>query len=167
MLTTERLCSLDSMWNCYAHVPVHSHMSVFPCPQWYFVRHLHQCICQGSVFPSVLLCSIMHMQQCMLGASISTVSLCSQWSSVVHMHMDASCIRCSSLLPSSIAGLFPHTLSWFHSIYYTSVTGALVPLLCGGSWLGCQDWLAMGAVSSRSWLPIVEAPRYLEHSSSM
>ena len=107
MLTTERLCSLDSMWNCYAHVPVHSHMSVFPCPQWYFVRHLHQCICQGSVFPSVLLCSIMHMHQCMLGASISTVSLCSQWSSVVHMHMDASCIRCSSLVPSSIAGLFP------------------------------------------------------------
>ena len=98
---------------------------------------------------------------------LALVSLCSQWSSVVHMHMDASCIRCSTLLPSSIAGLFPHTLSWFHSIYYTSVTGALVPLLCGGSWLGCQDWLAMGAVSSRSWLPIVEAPRYLEHSSSM
>ena len=36
-------------------------------------------------------------------------------------------------------------------------------LLRGGSWLGCQDLPAMGAVSSRSWLPIVEAPGCLGH----
>ena len=89
---------------------------------------------------------------------LALVSLCSQWSSVVHMHMDASCIRCSTLLPSSIAGLFspyPHLIPQY--ILY-QCDRCPCSLLCGGSWLCCQDWLAMGAVSSRSWLPIVEAP---------
>ena len=36
--------------------------------------------------------------------------------------------------------------------------------LPGGSWLGCQDFPALGAVSSRSWLPIVEALGCLGHS---
>ena len=35
------------------------------------------------------------------------------------------------------------------------------------SWLGCQDLPAIGAVSSRNWLPRVEAPGCLGHLTSI
>ena len=35
-----------------------------------FVRHLGQCICQGSAFPCVLLCLFVHLHQCILWACI-------------------------------------------------------------------------------------------------
>ena len=93
------------------------------------------------------------------------VSVCSQWSSVVHIQMAPSCICCSTLLPI-VSRLFPPNLPSFHCIiYYTRETGALFPFCVGGSWLGCQDLLAMGAVSSKSWLPLVDAPGCLGHST--
>ena len=41
-------------------------------------------------------------------------------------------------------------------------------LLCGGSWLGCAVVPVMGALfQSRGWLPIVEAPGYFRHPTSI
>ena len=44
-----------------------------------------------------------------------------------------------------------------------------VPFLwCGGSWLGCAVVPVMGALfQSRGWLPIVEAPGYFRHPTSI
>ena len=91
---------------------------------------------------------------------LALVSLYSQGSSVVHMHVDPSCIHCSTILPSTIAaGLFPPHPPLFSNVYIINYQcdGCPCSLLRGGSWLGCQDLPAMGAVSSRSWLPKVEA----------
>ena len=39
---------------------------------------------------------------------------------------------------------------------------------CGGSWLGCAVVPVMGALlQSRGWLPIVEAPGYSRHPTSI
>ena len=39
---------------------------------------------------------------------------------------------------------------------------------CGGSWLGCAVVPVMGALfQSRGWLPIVEAPGYFRHPTSI
>ena len=47
----------------------------------------------------------------------------------------------------------------------------LVPfpfLSCGGSWLGCAVVPVLGALlQSRGWLPIVEAPGYARHPTSI
>ena len=41
-------------------------------------------------------------------------------------------------------------------------------LLCGGSWLGCAVVPVMGALfQSSGWLPIVEAPGYSRHPTSI
>ena len=47
--------------------------------------------------------------------------------------------------------------------------GCPVPFLsCGGSWLGCAVVPVMGALfQSRGWLPIVEAPGYSRHPTSI
>ena len=60
----EHLCSLEGLQNCYAHAPVHS--SAFSRAQQYFVRGLCLYICQGSVFPSILLSLFVHLHECML-----------------------------------------------------------------------------------------------------
>ena len=58
-LKEHSLKGLQSLRNCYAHAPVHSPMSRFLHTQGCFVRHLYQCIRQGSAFPFILLCSFM------------------------------------------------------------------------------------------------------------
>ena len=91
--------------------------------------------------------------------NVALISPCSQWSFVVHMRMDPSCLRCSTFLHSSMVSVSPPAPLFPQNIYYNYQCDGCPPsLLGGGSWLGCQDLPAMGAVSSRSWLPIVEAP---------
>ena len=42
--TKDSLCSLEGLWNGYAHAPVHSPMSAFLRAQRCYVRHLRQCV---------------------------------------------------------------------------------------------------------------------------
>ena len=113
---------------------------------------------QGSLAFCVV-CSCTWASTCMEPA---LVNLCSQWSPVVHMHVDPSCL-------SIVSGLFPPLpFPFFHCIYtYYVCDGCSSFHLHGGSWLGCQDFSAMREVSSRSWLPIVEAPECLGNSTSI
>ena len=60
------------------------------------------------------------------------------------------------------------------AIFFTSrpsprPVGFFFPFLwCGGSWLGCAVVPVMGALfQSRGWLPIVEAPGYFRHPTSI
>ena len=166
----ECLCSLKGLRICYAYVPVHLTMSAFLYALHCFLRCLHQCICQGSAFPCILLYSFITCTSACL--EVGLVSLCNQCSSVVHMCMDPLCICCSEVLPLSIAsGLFssPHpwpTIPFFYCILY-QCDRCPSSLLGGVSWLGYHDLPAIGAVSSRSWLPTVEAPGCLGHSTSI
>ena len=63
----------------------------------------------------------------------------------------------------------PPGLCWFFSTDVFSVWRVPVPFLwCGGSWLGCAVVPVMGALfQSRGWLPIVEAPGYSRHPTSI
>ena len=63
----------------------------------------------------------------------------------------------------------PPRLCWFFSPLMFSVWQVAVPFLsCGGSWLGCAVMPVMGALfQSRGWLPIVEAPGYSRHPTSI
>ena len=57
----------------------------------------------------------------------------------------------------------------FSPLMFFSVWRVPVPfLLCGGSWLGYAVVPVMGALfQSRGWLPIVEAPEYSRHPTSI
>ena len=58
-------------------------------------------------------------------------------------------------------GFFLH---WCSSVWQVPVPF----LCCGGSWLGCTVVPVMGALfHSRGWLPIVEAPGYFRHPTSI
>ena len=60
---------------------------------------------------------------------LALVTLCRQQSSVIHMHMDPSCLlqRCPAF--EHVSGLFsPPTLPWLFCLYCISITGALFPL---------------------------------------
>ena len=158
-LKEHSLKGLQSLGNCYAHAPVHSPMSRFLHTQGCFARHLYQCICQGSAFPFILLCSFTF--------ELALVSLCGQRSSVIHMHVDPSCLLQRCPVFEHVSGLFlPHTPFFVLYVLYQCSWCPFSPLR-GDSWLGCQDLPAMGAVSSRSWLPTVEAPGCLGHSTSI
>ena len=63
----------------------------------------------------------------------------------------------------------PLRLCWFFSPLMFSVWQVAVPFLsCAGSWLGCAVMPVMGALfQSRGWLPIVEAPGYSRHPTSI
>ena len=71
--------------------------------------------------------------------------------------------------------LFPYGLlflccccSLFSPLVFYSVTGACSFPFVRGSWLGCAVVSIMGALfQSRDWLPIVEAPRYSRHPTSI
>lgn len=66
------MCYLEGLCNyCYAHAPEYLPMSTFLYAQRCFMRHLCQCICQGSAFPCILLCSFLRLCQFMLWASIN------------------------------------------------------------------------------------------------
>ena len=82
-----------------------------------------------------------------------------------------------SVLPSCwvLAAIFfpsrpPPRLVGFSStdVSFFSVMGACSFPLVWGSWLGCAVVPVMGALfQSRSWLPIVEAPGYFRHPTSI
>ena len=92
------------------------------------------------------------------------VSLCNQWSSIAHMRVDPSCLLWRhSTFGHSFWIVPPYPFPIFPLYILYQCDGCPSSLLRGGSWLGCQDLPAMGAVSSRSWLPIVEAPGCLGH----
>ena len=63
----------------------------------------------------------------------------------------------------------PRPVGVFFPLMLSSVWRVLVPFLCcGGSWLGCTVVPVMGALfQSRGWLPIVEAPGYFRHPTSI
>ena len=150
--------------------------------------HTYQCIhlCQSSFMPNGVLlgtstsargrvlgslafcviCSCTWASTCMEPA---LVNLCSQWSPVVHMHVDPSrLLQCHSMFEHSFWVIPPLPFPFFHCIYtYYICDGCPSFHLRGGSWLGCQDFSAMREVSSRSWLPIVEAPECLRNSTSI
>ena len=55
----------------------------------------------------------------------------------------------------------PFSKPWCHGLEVPSAW-------CGGSWLGCAVVPVMGALlQSRRWLPIVEAPGYSRHPTSI
>lgn len=62
-----RVCGIS-----FAQVPMHLPMSKFHHAQQCFVRHLCQCMQQGSALPCITgkCCLFMHLCQCMCGASI-------------------------------------------------------------------------------------------------
>ena len=73
----------------------------------------------------------------------------------------------SHFLPASRP---PPRLCWFFSTDVFQCDGSLFLnfLWCGGSWLGCAVLPVMGAwFQSRGWLPIVEAPGYFRHPTSI
>ena len=92
---------------------------------------------------------------CVVGKPVQLISLCA-W---------IPRVCCSAILHSSIfSGLPPPTLP-FPTVYTISVWQ--VPLLPSPV-AGLPGFPSHGSkVSSRSWLPIVEAPRCLEHSTSI
>jgi len=152
------------------------------------VMHTCQCIylCQHSFMPSGILwgtcagasirgvcslafCCVRSWTYASARFELVLISLCSLWSSVVHVCMDPPCISCSTILSThTVSGLssphpplFPLYIFYQFDRWHSS-------LLHGGSWLGWQDLPAIGAILSRSWLPIiVEAPGCLQHSFSI
>ena len=94
---------------------MHSPMSRFLRAQQCFVRHLHQCIRQGSALPCILLfCSCACASVCV---SLALLSLCSRWS-------------CCPYAGGSL-------------VYYISVTVALLPFCVGAhGWVAriCEPW---------------------------
>ena len=79
------LCSLEGLWNSYAHSHSRAHtpMLKFLRASGVFWKHLCQCIHQGSVFPCILLCSFLHVRQNMILACVgkvvqSTIFCCSR-----------------------------------------------------------------------------------------
>ena len=103
-------------------------------------------------------------------------------SAVFGMHMPGGWLHrsCDSLarsvFPSCwvLSAIFfpsrpPPRLVGFFSTDVFSVWWVPVPFLwCGGSWLGCTVVPVMGALfQSRGWLPIVEAPGYFRHRTSI
>ena len=72
----EWLCSnlLKGLGNCYAHVSVHSPMWTLLHAQQFFVRYLVYVVFVQAPLP------------------VHAWSLCSQWSSVVHMHVPGSLV---------------------------------------------------------------------------
>ena len=63
-------------------------------------------------------------------------------------------------LPLGFVGFSPLMFSvWWEPVPFLS---------CGGSWLGCAVVPVMGALfQSRGWLPVVEAPGYSRHPTSI
>ena len=96
----------------------------------------------------------MHLRQCMRGASIgkpvqSAVLCCP------HVRGSLVFVVAPFYFEHSFWVVPPYPLLFllYIHVYYISVMGALLPFC-----VGAHGWPAMGAVSSRSWLPIVEAP---------
>ena len=122
---------------------MHSPMSTFLHAQQCFVRHLCQCMRQGSALPCILRCLFMHMRQCMRGASVGKPV---QSAVFCFPHACGSLpFFCSHILRLSIvSGLFsPYPSLFFHSIYYISVSGALLTFCVGAhGWVAriCQPW---------------------------
>ena len=143
------------------------------------------CLCQCSFIPAVLcnalvlvrqagVCIPLHFSCVCLCTCTSAcfelvlVSLCSKQSSVVDMGIYPSHLLCSAILHASIvSGLSPSYPPLFPLYLLHQCDGCPSSLLRKGSWLGCKDLPAIGAVSSRSWLPIAEAPGCLGHSASI
>ena len=150
-------CSLEGLPN--AHTPVHLPMSRLLQTQGCYVRHLFQCIRYGSAFPFILLSSIVLWAS--IGNPVQAAVFC-------HPHAHGSLVFAAVL--SCIWAWFwvvpPPTLPCLFCMYCISIAGALFPL-CVGAHGWCQDLPAMGTVSSRSRLPIVEAPGCLGHSTSV
>ena len=126
------------------------------------------CKALGLVHPSGVccVCSCTCASACF---ELALVTMCSQQSSVVHMHVGPWCVCCSAVLPSSVvSGLSPPSYPPLFPLFiFYQYDGCPFSLLCMCSWLGCQDLPAMGGVSSRSWLLLVEAPGCLGHSTSI
>ena len=151
------------------------------------IMHTHQWThpCQRYFMPSGVLlgtcASVSRRGLCSL--ALSCVCSCTCPSACIELALVSLCslllstcawiprLCCSTIPDSSIvSGLFPHTLPFFHCLYYISVTGALLPFFPSAQGLmaglkGLEK--AMEAVSSRNWLPIAEAPGYLGHSTSI
>ena len=75
---------------------------------------------------------------------------------------------CHFLLPSPSFLFLCCYCSLFSPLVFSTVRGACSFRLVQGSWLGCAVVSVMGALfQSRGWLPIVEAPRYSRHPTSI
>jgi len=95
------------------------HSLVFYC--------VHSCTCASECFE----------------LNVALISPCSQWSFVVHMHMDPSCLRCSTFLHSSMVSVLSPPTPHVEYIITVSVTGAHLPFCVGGyGWVAriCPPW---------------------------
>ena len=130
---------------------------------------------------SILAIQLLNAFECNLKES-TTKSAWVPRSAAFGMHMPSSWLHrsCDSLahsvFPSCwvLSAIFfpsrpPPRLVGFFSTDVFSVWRVPVPFLwCGGSWLGCAVVPVMGALfQSRGWLPIVEAPGYFRHPTSI
>ena len=158
----EWLCSLKGLHICYAHMSMHSPVSMFLHAQWCFERLLHHYMLQESAPPCILCCLFTHLHQCIRGASISKL---------VQSAVFCCAHACGSLMfvvvPFYVQTEFlgsPPTLHFF-PLYMCD--GYPSSLRLDGSWLSCQDVPFTGTGLSMSWLPIVEASGCLGHSTSI
>ena len=157
----EHFCSLEGLRNCHGHVPVPSPMSAYPTVFCETPATLHS---SGACVPLLFFI----VRSCTWASAcfgLALVSLCRQllstWAWIPR-------VLCSVILPLRIvSGLFsPHPQPLFLPYILCQCYRCPSPLQHGGSWLACQDLPAMGAVSSRSWQSIVQAPGCLGHSTS-
>ena len=141
----EHLCFLEGLRNCYAF----THVNIPSCPE-VFCETLTLMHSSGSTFPCILR---VHFCTCTSACiELALASLCSQWSSVVHMRMDPSCLlqRRSAFNHSFWVVSPPTTLPCVYHIKLLYQSDRCPSsLMHRGSWLECLDLPAMGAVSSR------------------
>ena len=122
-----------------------------------FVRHLGQCICQGSAFPCVLLCSFVHLHQCILWACIgkpvrSAIFCCPHERGSLLLHG-------SAILPSSIVSGIFMSHPWFYCWWCWPLA---FPLFLVGFSASSPTWLlALGTL----WTIIIWQPCWIPPTS--
>ena len=146
----------------------------------------------GGMLPDAKVCQVVHtvltllLSSCIMHLNailkeLTTKSILSTWgqrslacawpvAGYIH-HVIHWCVQFSFVL-GSVSHFLPLPLPLgfvgFSPLMF-SVWRVLVPFLwCGGPWLGCAVVPVMGALfQSRGWLPIVEAPGYSRHPTSI
>ena len=152
----EHLYLLEGLQNCVARALVHTPMSVFlSCP---------------AVF-SEALAPVHSSRVCVpLHFTVFVHALAPVHTLSERRHVDPLCLLHShSVFKHSFWVASPPPSSLILTICiinYQQCEGCPSSLLHKGSWLGFQDLPTIGAVSSMSWLPIVEAHGCPGHSTS-
>ena len=138
---------------------MHTCRCIHLCQHFFKPSHVHQCILLGH-------CTRFHFAVC-VGAPALVHALSQCWQHVQSMVLillssctciPRVCCRSTVLYSSIVSGLFPPFPNPYPPLFPMYIIyqcdGCPSSLMHRDSWLGCQDLPSMGAVSSRSWLPI-------------